>query len=117
LVSEPLVSRRVAGSQSTLATSNEPSKLVSDPWLVSCVSFDGKSWQIVIEQKCDSAVETRYHLLTALHVVQQRPVDVLQGLSQHRLAVRVLATSDHRNVLASLTLRGDTCQHYNSTVV
>ena len=61
----------------------------------------------MIEQRCDSAVETRYHLLTALHVVQRRPVDILQCLSQLRLAVRVLATSDHHNVLASLTLYVD----------
>ena len=74
-VSEPLEPRRVARSQNTLSTSDEPSKLVSDPRLVSCVSFDSEWRQVVVERRCDSAVETRYHLLTALHVVQRRPVD------------------------------------------
>ena len=107
-VSELLEPHRVARSQSMLATSDEPSKLVSDPQLVSRVSFDDEWRQIEIEQRCDSSIETRYHLLTALHVVQRRPVDILQGLSQLRLAVRVLATSDHCNVLALLTLYVDT---------
>ena len=46
-----------------------------------------------------------YHLLTALHVLQRRPVDVLHGLGQHSLAVRVVDVRDQCNVLATHALR------------
>ena len=92
---------------------------MSRQWTMTCQLCVVWRWVAADSNRaeCDSAVETRYHLLTALHVVQWRPVDVLQGLSHHRLAVGVLAISDHRNVLALLTLCDDTCWHYNSTVV
>ena len=39
-----------------------------------------------------------------VYAVKQRPVQVLQGLNQQRLAVQVLAARHHCDILATLVL-------------
>ena len=42
---------------------------------------------MMIKEISNRTVETLYHVLATLDVLQRRPVKVLQGMGQHRLAV------------------------------
>ena len=71
----------------------------------------------MINEISSRTVETLYHVLATLHIVQRRPVKVLQGVGQHRLAVRVLAALGHHNVLAMFSLCRGTRRHDHCAVV
>ena len=52
-----------------------------------------------------------------VYAVKRRPVQVLQGLGQQRLAVRVLAARHHCDIQATVVLCSGTRRHEHRTVV
>jgi len=71
----------------------------------------------MIKEISNRTVETLYHVVATLHVEQRRPVKVLQGVGQHRLAIQVLAALGHHNVLAMFPLCSGTRRHDHCAVV